>query len=294
MIIGGKSIANEILEDLKIRVEKLKEKEIIPTLAIILVGEDIQSISYVEQKELKAAKIGVNVDVFNLDTKISESELIRKVNELNENSSVHGIIIQRPVANIPSEKLDTAVIPQKDVDGFNPKSKFNNPLGEAVISILEEVFELRSKVIIIDPKQSPNRNLFHSWLQSNSIAVVGKGITGGLPVIKTLRKNNYYLDEENIIDSKTKNKTEILKEADIIISAVGKSNTIKPEMIKKGAVLISIGLSKGSDGKLHGDYNEKDIGDIASFYTPTPGGVGPVNVASLLSNLVESAESISS
>lgn len=291
MIIDGKAISQEILDDLKIRAEKLKGKGITPTLQIILVGESAESESYVKQKKLKGEEIGIDVKIKNLNSNIATDDLIRIINDFNLDNSISGIIVQRPLPpKINSEKIDNAVLTEKDVDGFNPKSKFNNPLGEAVINILKGVFELRSKVIIIDPEQSPNRSLFHSWLQSNSIAVVGKGTTGGLPVIKTLRKNNYYLDEENIIDSKTKNKTEIIKEADIIISAVGKPNTIKPEMIKKGAVLISIGLSKGSDGKLHGDYNEEDIKDIASFYTPTPGGVGPVNVASLLKNLVEAAE----
>ncbi|HKC14721.1 MAG TPA: bifunctional 5,10-methylenetetrahydrofolate dehydrogenase/5,10-methenyltetrahydrofolate cyclohydrolase [Patescibacteria group bacterium] len=290
MEINGREIASQILDELKTRVQNLKEKGITPTLQIILVGENPGSESYVKQKKVKGQEIGVNVNVLNIASDVTTEELISTISKFNNDISVHGIIVQRPLPpQIDSEKIDNAVIPTKDIDGFNQESKFQLPLGTAVVKILENVFELRSKVVIIDPKKSPNRNLFHSWLQSNSIVIVGKGTTGGLPVIRTLRKIDYYLDEENIIDSNTRNKTKITKKADVIISAVGKPNIIKPEMIKKGAILISIGLFKGPDGKMHGDYDEKSIKNIASFYTPTPGGVGPVNVAMLLKNLVETA-----
>lgn len=135
---------------------------------------------------------------------------------------------------------------------------------------------------------------FKNWLSSKKIAVVGKGETGGKPIIEMLRKMNI---EPSIIDSKTKNKELITKKADIIISAGGKPNVIKPEMIKKGlpagrqgVILIGVGLHRGKDGKLHGDYDEEKIKNIASFYTPTPGGVGPVNVAMLLENLIKATE----
>jgi len=117
--------------------------------------------------------------------------------------------------------------------------------------------------------------------------VIGKGKTGGGPTIQMLKKMGVELQ---IIDSKTQNPKDFTKSADIIISTVGKPNILKPEMIKKGIILISVGQHKGIDGKFHGDYEENEIKNIASFYTPTPGGIGPVNVAMLLENLVTAAQ----
>jgi len=267
MIIDGKKIAEEILEQLKKEIEKLKEQEIFPTLVIILVGDNPQSVSYVKQKKIKGEKIGVNVIVKNLDPKISTQELIKIINGFNNDNAVHGIIIQRPLPpQINSDEINTAVIPSKDVDGFHPDSKFELPLGEAVIALLENT----------------DKNF-----KTRKIAVIGKGPTGGGPVIKTFNKLNIPIQ---IIDSKTQNPKEIIKEADIIISATGRENTVKASEIKKNVILISIGLYKGNDDKLHGDYNEEEIEKIASFYTPTPGGVGPVNVTMLLKNLVTACE----
>lgn len=267
MIIDGRKIADDILEELKQRIEKLKEKAIFPTLVIILVGDSPQSISYVKQKKLKGEKIGINVIVKNLDSKISNAQLITIIDGLNKDTSVHGIIIQRPLpSQINSGEIDNAVTASKDVDGFNPNSKFELPLGEAIITLLKNT---------------------DKDFKSKKIAIIGKGPTGGGPVIRTFRKLNIPI---KIVDSKTKNPQKITKESDIIISAVGRENAIKTDMIAKNVILISIGLYKGSDEKLHGDYNEEEIEKIASFYTPTPGGVGPVNVAMLLKNLVRACE----
>lgn len=270
MVINGRAIAREILDELKIRVANLKGKGITPTLAIILIGNNPESEAYVEQKEIRAAKIGVDVKVFRLDKNVPESELIGTIERLNNDNNVHGIIVQRPVGGVSSEVLNDAVNPNKDVDGFHPNSPFDPPIAQAVFKILES--------IKVD-------------LKNKRITIIGKGQTGGAPIIKALTKSGLY-SLLNIIDSKTKEdeKEQMLKNSDIIISAVGKPNVISSKDIKKGSILISIGLSMGEDRKLHGDYDESDIKNVASFYTPTPGGVGPVNVAMLLKNLVEAAE----
>ena len=131
---------------------------------------------------------------------------------------------------------------------------------------------------------------FYDYLRKTKIVLIGKGETGGHPISEALKKLHVKF---NVIDSQTSEPGRVLKSADIIISAVGKPGVIKSETLKKGVVLVSIGLSKGEDGKMHGDYDEEEIKDIASYYTPTPGGVGPVNVACLLQNLVEATEKIS-
>lgn len=289
MKVDGKQIASKVLEDLKTRVKILREKKVVPHLAIILIGDDTASKIYIKQKIITAEKIGIKTSLFQYTNSISAKELLERLNDLNHLSSVHGIIIQRPIPTvINAEKLNKAINPEKDVDGFHPKSKFQPPIALAVIKILEELFVAPRMVA----RQRPRllRGEFQNWLKSKKIVVVGKGETGGKPVTEMFKKMHI---QPEIIDTKILNVENITKKADIIISAVGKPNIVKPDMIKKGVILISIGLHKGTDGRLHGDYDEERIKHKASFYTPTPGGVGPVNVAMLLQNLIIATESLS-
>lgn len=278
MKIDGKEIASQIFEDLKIRVDKLKEKSVIPQLAIILIGKNPASLAYIEQKEIKGNKIGVKVEVVNIETNASTKDLLKITNNLNQNPDIHGIIIQRPLpGTINSEIIDQAIDKSKDMDSFNTRSMFVSPIFAAVLWILEYIY---------NSNNNSDRDLFE-WLKSNKVVVVGKGETGGKPISRELNKLKI---KHVVIDSKTKNPENQIGNADIVITAVGRSGIIKSSSIKKGAILISIGLHKGKDGKLRGDYNDEEIKNIVSFYTPTPGGVGPVNVAMLFKNLVEAAE----
>lgn len=261
MKISGKEIANTIYTSLKQRIGELKKRNIIPCLAIILVGNDPASHAYVRQKKIKAEEIGAKTSIYSYPTSVSEKDLLKQLNDLNHLTSIHGIIVQQPLpSHINIEKITQAIDPKKDIDGFHIQSKFEPPIAAAVLEIL---------------KNTP--------LKSKKIVIAGKGETGGKLIINQIKKMGI---EPTVIDSKTKNPKSITKNADIIISAVGKPQVIKPDMIKRGVILISIGLHKGFDGKLHGDYKEEEIKDIVSFYTPTPGGVGPVNVAMLMKNLL--------
>lgn len=261
MKIDGKKIAQLILDDLKLRIQKLN---IVPHLAIILVGSDPASIAYVNQKKIKGEQIGAKITVINLESGIQNSELKEIIDKLNNDKSVHGVIVQQPLPPaINIEEITQTIDQKKDVDGFHIDSEFKSPIAAAVIEILKDV-----------------------PLKSKNIVVVGKGETGGKLIIQGLERIGF---NPIVIDSKTENPQMLTKNADIIISAVGKPNMITGAMIKKGVILISIGMHKEKDGKLHGDYNEEEIKSKASFYTPTPGGVGPVNVAMLLKNLVLSA-----
>lgn len=273
MRIDGTKIAKQILEELSKRTENLKKKRIIPHLVIFLVGNDPASEVYVRHKENKAKTIGAKTTIIRLPSSADEEKLLNAISQLNNDSTVQGIIVQRPLpAQINEKKIDLAVDPEKDIDSFHPDSPYTMPLAAAVLRILEEAY----------CKQE-------NKLKSQRIVVIGKGKTGGGPVIQMLRKINI---TPVVIDSKTLDPKEITKNADILISTVGKPNIVKKDMIKKGVILISVGLHKGDDGKLHGDYEEEEINNIASFYTPTPGGVGPVNVAMLLENLIQAAENI--
>jgi methylenetetrahydrofolate dehydrogenase (NADP+)/methenyltetrahydrofolate cyclohydrolase len=303
MKISGKQIADKILQELKERVKKLKEKKVIPHLAVILVGEDSSSTSYVNQKKLKGEGIDAQITVKHLQPTIKQSQLLKIIGKLNSANNIHGIIVQRPLPkDLNGEQINSTISPKKDVDGFLPNSKFQPPIALAVLRILEDVYNH-------SPRRSPSGRIvwcipsvtfevarqqprlleggFLNWLTSQKIVIIGKGETGGNPIINTFKKMGI---EPKIIGTKTPNPQNLTKKADIIISAVGKPNIVKPEMIKKGVILIAVGMHLGEDGKLHGDYNDKKIKNFASFYTPTPGGVGPVNVAMLLENLVKATK----
>lgn len=276
MKIDGRLIAEKILAKLKREVKQLKVK---PHLAVILVGEDPVWKVYVAQKLKKGEEIGAKVTIKNYESGISNKELIRRIKELNRDPHIHGIIVQRPLPHqLDKEKLALAVDPKKDVDGFHPKSYYPMPVAAAVIEILKEIFT-RSHL--------GQGATFTQWLKAQNIVVIGKGETAGGPTITALKKLGSI---PKVIDSQTHNPELITKQADIIISCAGKAGIVRPKMIKKRVILIGVGLHRDPAGKLAGDYDQEAIKEIASFYTPIPGGVGPVNVAELLVNVVSAAK----
>ncbi len=297
--IDGKAIAEEIFQKLKHQVILLKKKNITPHLAIILVGDNPASVSYVQRKKLKAEEIGAKVTVLNYELGIKNNELLKTIEQLNKENNVHGIIIQRPLPpHIDNELMNQAVTTSKDIDAFHKETPFEMPLAKAAIMLLEDVYsschpalDAGSSSLDSGSEAGMTRKkgmTFNEWLQSKKITVIGKGETGGGPIITLLKK---YKINPTIIDSKTKNPKKLTKASDIIISAVGKQRVITSDMLTKGVILISVGQHREDDGKFHGDYEETNIQDIASCYSPTPGGVGPVNVACLLENLLQAASS---
>lgn len=276
MKLDGKTIASGILEHLKERVEALKKKNITPTMAIILMGDNEASKIYVRQKGLKAEEIGAKVEVFPTSSETTNEELIKLVKKLDKNPRIHGVIIQRPAGpEIDVNKLTELISGIKEIDGFGSHSKYPVPVAQASLILIQNAFD-----------KSKNKGSFSDWLKEQKIAVIGKGETAGKPIIDLLIKQSA---NPGVIDSKTRDKEKILKEADIIITAVGKT-ILSSEQVKKGVILIGIGIYTDQNGKLKGDYDNKDAEEIASFYSPTPGGVGPINVACLLENLVKAAE----
>lgn len=249
MQIDGKQIAEDILTTLKQEVQKLSA---IPTLAVVQLGDNPASLAYIRQKKKAAENIGARVII---------SNDIADVARYNIDLQIHGLIVQRPV---PSDTLRYAVIPRKDVDGFEPYSPFDVPVALAVWTIIQSTGKT--------PK---------------TFAVIGRGETAGAPIARYLEKQNC---ATSIIHSQTPNPVEIMRRADCIISCVGKDRVLTKEHIKPGAILIGVGIWRNENGKLRGDYNEEEIADSAGAYTPTPGGVGPVNVACLMQNLVKACK----
>jgi len=279
MRLDGKALADEIMGDLTKSVETLKKHGVTPTLAVILVGSDPGSLSYIRQKQKAAERIGAKVIVEQFPETVTPEKLESAIAHYNNDSEVHGLIVQRPIPTFVGEVGDilNTVAPAKDVDGFIQHSPFEVPVAEAVIIILERIHENLKDAGLMTTE-------FKTWLNSQTIAIVGRGETAGKPVASTLAK---YDCATSIIHSKTPNPASILKNSTIIISCVGKEHIINSKNIRPGVILLSIGLSRGKDGKMHGDYDEENIQHTASFFTPTPGGVGPVNIACLMKNLVD-------
>lgn len=280
MIIDGRTIANHMLADLLTRVDELAAKyDIQPHLAVIRVGDDPSITSYINQKAKQAKEIGAELSVYNFPQNTTTEELQQSIDFLQTKTDIHGIILQLPVPkHIDAQKLILSIHPNKDVDGFRPNSEFIIPIATAVMKILE--------IPMIKETEKTGES-FDEWLQSKKIVVIGKGKTGGEPIISLLQKKGLTVA---VIDSQTTQVIEKTQNADIIISAVGKPHTLTADMVKKDVILVGVGMSMDTEGKFVGDYDENDIKDKASWYTPIPGGVGPVNVACLLGNLVTAAE----
>lgn len=268
MKIDGKALAQATLTDLTRTVTHLKEKGVTPTLAVILVGDNPESLSYIRQKQKATEKIGGRFIFEQLPKTSLPKELAARVQMYNRDPSVHGLIVQRPLPPDFDVSINERVNPKKDIDGFVTNSPFDVPIVKAMIDILE----------YIHPQH------FTKWLQKQKIVVVGRGETAGKPIAAALAKRQC---ATSIIHSHTANPNKIMKDADIIISCVGKKGVVTKDALTPGVILLSVGIWHGEDGKLHGDYEEDDVKDIASFYTPTPGGVGPLNIASLMQNLVK-------
>ena len=277
MRVEGKTIAEDILEKLAGRVTTLKHQRITPALAVILVGEDPGSLSFIKQKKKAAERIGAKLLFEQLPKSTSPEALDSTITHYNSDPTVHGLIVQRPVPLPRAEQILAHVSAAKDVDGFAEHSPYQVPVARAVLTILTYIHaQLQEKKLV---KQD-----FLAWLQSQSIAVLGRGETAGKPIATMLAT---YDSPPSVIHSQTPHPHEILKKATVVISCAGKSRVIRTSNIEPGGILVSVGLFRGNDGKLHGDYEEEEVKNLASFYTPTPGGVGPVNVACLMQNLID-------
>lgn len=285
MRVDGKEIANNILDSLASKVAALKKRGITPTLAVIQVGDDPASTAYINQKKKAAERIGAVLIHEKLPADCTYQRVNLLLREYTANPKIHGIIVQQPLPNKLGDiiPLINQIDLKKDIDGFLPNSLYPVPVASAVITILEKTYQNALRFNPVSDRVKP----FENWLRQSSIAVLGRGATAGKPIADLLVSRGYNV---TVIHSQTKNPDVIIKSADIVISCVGKPNIVRRDNIKNNAILISVGIWRDKNGKLHGDNNESDIQDIAKAYTPTPGGVGPVNVACLMQNLVSAAK----
>lgn len=269
--IDGLRIAEQILIKLKSEINQIPAQLPKPRLVIILVGNDPASLSFIRQKIKFGEKLGVEVYLKRYPDSVNPQKLTGEIVSLANDPLNHGLIIQRPLPPQLNVNQLNALIPTvKDIDGFLSDSAHLPPVGLAVLEILKSVY---SKFEL--------QNNFMAWLKQQKIVLLGFGQTAGKPIHKTLI--SFGINPE-IIRSQTPDRAQILKSADIIIAAVGKPNILKADEIKQGTTVLGVGLSY-LNGKAMGDFEIDEIDRVAKFYTPTPGGVGPVNVACLYQNL---------
>ena len=270
-IINGKEIAENILNNIKKEVESYDVK---PTLAVIIVGNDPASKVYVKNKIKKSEFLGFNSILKELPENTTKEELLDVIKNLNNDKNVNGILLQLPLPKGLDEKdfLDE-ISPIKDVDGFTTYNSGKLFKGEKPYSIA------CTPKGIIKLLETKNINL-----EGKVAVVVGRSNIVGKPVANLLLQKNATVIQAH---SKTKNLPEILKLADIIISATGKEEFIKGDMVKEGAIIIDVGITRNKNGKLTGDVDFESVYNKVSYITPVPGGVGPMTIATLMENTLE-------
>jgi methylenetetrahydrofolate dehydrogenase (NADP+)/methenyltetrahydrofolate cyclohydrolase len=284
MVINGKKIASFLEKEIKKYVRKFKKHQ--PKLAVFLIGQSAEQLSFVKIKNQLAKKLGIKFEFIHYKNTPLFEPFVRKLREVAYQKETTAVIIQQPLpATVSTESIYDYIPKEKEIEGHHPKSPFLPPIGLAVLTVIKSIFfggKINSKIIIDKRKDV---SFFHRKLKNKKVVVVGQGVTGGVPIGKTL---SYFKINYIGINSKTENKEQYYQEADIIITAVGKK-VIEPSMLKPGVILINVGLRK-ENGKLKGDYDEKEIKNIASFYTATPGGIGPIDVAYLYKNLIDAVK----
>lgn len=284
--INGKLLAKAILDRLKKRVRKLKKKKKFPCLAIFSAGDNPASASYIRQKTKTAKEIGAKLKHFKFKKEVSYQKFAEDLNGIVRDDSFSGVIVQKPLpVSLSHRSLDLIIPLEKDIDGTNPKSPFIPPVAMAVLRVLDLIRSEGQIKKVLTQKELPPEALI-SWLSRRLIILIGRGETGGMPIAKIFSsKKIKFL----ITHQRTQNLSQFLKKADIVTSCVGKE-IVKKEMLKEGTILIGVGIRRDEKGRFKGDFNEKKIEEVVSFYTPTPGGIGPLTVASLMENLVSATE----
>lgn len=274
-IIDGKLISQQIKNELKEQVLTLKEKGKEITLAVVQVGKDPASSVYVNNKKKACSYIGINSLAYELEENISESELLKLIYDLNDNPVVNGILVQLPLpSHIQEDKIIHAISPQKDVDGFHPQNV-------GALCIGEKGFVSCTPAGIIQLLKRSNIDV-----SGKECVVIGRSNIVGKPMSLLLLQENATV---TIAHSKTLDLKEVTKRADILVVAIGKPKFITGEYIKDGAVIIDVGIHRDENNKLCGDVDYDAVIDKASAITPVPGGVGPMTIAMLMNNCVESA-----
>jgi len=277
VIADGKALASEIEQDVARECVGLKESGIVPHLAVVIVGEDPASRVYVRNKQRACERCGIKSTLIEMPQDSSQEEIISTVEELNSDDSVHGILVQSPIPGEVDElAVASAISPLKDVDGFHPAN-----LGRLVQGDTSGLLPCTPAGVV--------RMLGHSEAQlSGAKAVVlGRSRIVGMPM--SLMLANKGIDATvTIVHSRSQDVESICRNSDIIIAAIGRPHTVKPEWVKPGAFVVDVGISRADDGELVGDVHPQ-VAAVAGWMTPVPGGVGPMTIAMLMENTLTAA-----
>ncbi|MFD2925926.1 bifunctional methylenetetrahydrofolate dehydrogenase/methenyltetrahydrofolate cyclohydrolase FolD [Halobacillus naozhouensis] len=274
-VIYGKKLAEELRQEMKEETAKLAKNGIYPKLVVVIVGEDPASMSYVKGKQRASEKIGMDSDLIELSEETSEAELLNIINRLNEDKTVHGILVQLPLPQqIDEQKVIEAINPSKDVDGFHPINAGRMLTGQ------ETFYPCTPFGILVMLKRA------NVSIEGKHVVIIGRSNLVGKPVGQLLLNEHATVTH---CHSRTENLREHTKRADILIVAAGKAGLITGEDISEGTVVIDVGVNR-VDGKLTGDVDFESAKEKASYITPVPKGVGPMTITMLLHNTIKAAK----
>lgn len=275
-LLNGKELAQKLQQEMTQEVTALKEKGLQPGLAVILVGEDPASQVYVRNKERAANNIGMYSVVYRLPETTSEADLIAKIEELNQDDKIHGILVQLPLPKHINEDLvlDT-IAPEKDVDGFHSMN-------------LGNLFAGKPTMIPCTPAGIMELIKFSGLdLAGKNAVIIGRSNIVGKPMAHLLLQANATV---TICHSKTKDLPKVAKQADVLVVAIGRANFVTADFVKEGAVVIDVGINRDENNKLTGDVKFDEVAPLTSYITPVPGGVGPMTITMLMRQTIEAAK----
>ena len=276
MIIDGKELARKTREKLKIECDNLKKEGILSKLAVIMVGDDKASQIYVKNKSKACQEIGIKFEEYFLGNDIKQEELIELIQKLNLDKSINGILLQSPIPkSLDINEAFRIILPEKDVDGFNP-------INVGKLCLNQETFVSCTPYGIM--------KMFEEYdidLTGKNVTILGRSNIVGKPLIQCCLNKNATV---TVCHSKTKDLKEHTKNADIVISAIGKAKFVTADMIKDGAVVIDVGINRDESGKIVGDVDFEKVSSKASYITPVPGGVGPMTIAMLMNNVIKATK----
>lgn len=276
VIIDGKMLAKKIRQELKVECEELIKEGIKPKLAVIMVGDNPASKVYVRNKSRACEEIGIEYEEYLLKDDIKQEDLIELIKKLNKDENINGILLQSPIPDhLNINEAFKTITYRKDVDGFTPSS-----VGKLCIG--EDTFISCTPYGVMKMFDEYNIDL-----TGKNVVILGRSNIVGKPLIQCCLAKNATV---TVCHSKTKNIEEYTKRADVLIAAIGKAKFVTKDMVKKGVVIIDVGINRNEEGKLVGDVDFENIEPIASYITPVPGGVGPMTIAMLMNNVIKAAK----
>lgn len=279
-IIDGKLVSKSVRNDISKSIAEFKERSgITPGLAVIIVGENPASVVYVRNKHKACLEVGIRSFEINLPEQTTEEELLHKIDELNLNKEVHGILVQLPLPrHISEQRVIDRISPDKDVDAFTHDS-------------VGRIVEGKYKFLPCTPAGIMKLLEFYNVeIEGKECVVIGRSNIVGKPMALLMMNASGTV---TVCHSKTKNLGDVTKRADILVVAIGKPNFVTADMVKEGAVVIDVGINRKDDGTLCGDVNFEAVSEVASLITPVPGGVGPMTITMLMENTLFAAKNIS-